>query len=125
MKEIIRTGRAPEAIGPYSQAVKVGNLLFISGQIPLNSKGDLVKGDIKVQTEQVLENIKGIVEEAGGTMKDIVKTTVYLKDLGDFKDFNDTYRRFFPEDPPARATVGVSDLPKGVDIEIEAIAWIP
>lgn len=125
VKEIIRTERAPKAIGPYSQAVRIGDLLFISGQIPLDCSGKVVEGDIKTQTERVMENIKAIVEGAGGRMEDIVKTTVYLKDIEDFKDFNEVYGRFFPEDPPARATVEVSNLPKGVGIEIEAIAFIP
>ena len=125
VKKIIRTERAPQAIGPYSQAVRIGNLLFISGQIPLDRSGRIVEGGIRVQTQRVMENIRAIVEGAGGRMDDIVKTTVYLKDMDDFQDFNEVYGEFFPEDPPARATVEVSNLPKGVGIEIEAIAWIP
>ncbi len=122
---IVDTDKAPKAIGPYSQAVRAGNLLFVSGQIPLDPEGNVVEGDIRVQTERVMENVKAIVEAAGGTLRDIVKTTVYLKDINDFQGFNEVYQRFFPEAPPARATVEVSSLPKGVDIEVEAVALIP
>lgn len=122
-KEIINTDKAPKAIGPYSQAVRVGDLIFVSGQIPLDPEtGSVVAGDIDIQTERVLNNISGVLEAAGSSMEEIVKTTVYLKDMADFPKFNESYARFFAENPPARATVEVSRLPKDVRIEIDAIA---
>ncbi|AEH24885.1 RidA family protein [Pyrococcus yayanosii] len=125
MKEVIFTKKAPKPIGPYSQAVKVGSFLFISGQIPIDPEtGKLVKGDIKAQTRRVLENIRAIVEAAGGSLEDIVKVTVYLRDLDDFQAMNEVYAEFFSSSKPARAVVEVSRLPKDVAIEVEAIAYL-
>ncbi len=121
-KEIIRTDKAPKAIGPYSQAVKIGNLMFLSGQLPINPITGEIKGDIKVQTKQVLENIMAILSSAGASMQDIVKTTVFLKDLNDFNSMNEVFQEYFVKDPPARACVEVSKIPRGALIEIESIA---
>lgn len=123
MKKVIKTKKAPDAIGPYSQGILVGKFLFISGQIAIVPEtGELIKGDIESETEQILKNIKAIVEEAGGSMENIVKTTIYLKDMSNFSNINEIYGKFFSIEPPARATVEISNLPKSVDIEIEAIA---
>lgn len=117
---------APQAIGPYSQAIKIGSSIYISGQIPLNPKtGEIESPDIMDQTRQVLENIKAIVEFAGGTMGSIVKTTVYLATLLDFDLMNEVYAEYFPFRPPARATVEVAALPKDALVEIEALAVLP
>ncbi len=124
-KKHITTDKAPAAIGPYSQAVKIGNIIFISGQIPLDpTSGELVEGDIKDQTRRVMENLKGIMTAAGGNMEHIVKTTVFLKNMDDFIQMNGAYAEFFQDNPPARACIEVSRLPKDVDIEIEAVAHI-
>lgn len=124
-KEEIKTNGAPKAIGPYSQGVKIGRNIFLSGQIPLDPfSGEVVKGDIAVQTRQVLKNLQAVLESKGASMKDVVKTTVFLKSLSTFTDMNSIYGEFFTEPYPARATVEVSALPKGVDIEIDAIAVI-
>ena len=123
MKKVISTDKAPKAIGPYSQGILVGKFLFISGQIAIVPEtGELIKGDIESETEQILKNIKAIVEEEDGSMENIVKTTIYLKDMSNFSRVNEIYGKFFTPMPPARATVEVSNLPKGTDIEIEAIA---
>lgn len=126
MKEKISTNSAPQAIGPYSQGILCGNFLFVSGQLAIDpSTGKLIEGDIKIQTQRALENIKAIVEAAGGTMRDIVKTTCYLKDIKLFKEFNEAYSAFFQENPPARTTIEISSLPReGALIEIDAIAYI-
>jgi len=125
MKRVIKTKGAPEAIGPYSQGIYTKNLLFISGQIPIIPEtGALIKDNIRRETEQVMNNIKAIVEEAGGKMDDIVKTTIYLTNINNFNQVNEVYATFFEENPPARATVEVSFLPKGVGVEIDAIAEI-
>ena len=122
-RETIFTDEAPEAIGPYSQAVRSGTMLFVSGQIPLEPKsGEMIDGGIKPQTERVLNNLKAIIEKAGGRMEDVVKTTVYLTDLSLFTEMNDVYAKFFSQTPPARATVQVAALPKGALVEIDAIA---
>ncbi|MBI3752726.1 MAG: RidA family protein [Deltaproteobacteria bacterium] len=122
-KEIIITDRAPGAIGPYSQAIKANGFIFVSGQIPIDpDTNDLVKGDIAEQTSRVLKNIKNILEAAGSSLESVIKTTVYLKDLQKFGDMNQVYSEFFTASFPARATVEVSNLPKGADIEIDAIA---
>lgn len=123
MKRIIDTSNAPSAIGPYSQAVEKGNMLFISGQIPINpASGEIVSGGIKQQTFQVLNNIKAILNEAGYEPSDIIKCTCMLKDLRDFQAMNEEYGLLFQVDPPARAAFQVARLPKDVLIEIEAIA---
>lgn len=122
-KEIISTDKAPKAIGPYSQGIKAGGFIFVSGQIPLEPEtGIVVTGDIDVQTERVLKNIAGVLEAAGSSLEGVVKTTVYLKDMADFPKFNECYAGFFPVNPPARATVEVSRLPKDVRVEIDAVA---
>jgi 2-iminobutanoate/2-iminopropanoate deaminase len=124
-KRVIQTEKAPKAIGPYSQAIQAGNFLFLSGQIPLDPKtGELVKGDIRQQTQQVLENIKGVLESQKLGMEDVVKVTIFLKDIGNFNQVNEVYATYFPSSPPARSTVEVAKLPRDADIEIEAIAII-
>ena len=124
-KEIISTKNAPQAIGPYSQAVKAGNLMFISGQIPLDPKtGDLVSQSIEDQAKQVLENVKSICEAAECSLDDIVKISIFLTDLSNFAVVNDMMKEYFSEPYPARATVEVSGLPLGVNVEIEAIVLI-
>lgn len=123
MRQIISTDRGPKAIGPYSQAIKANGFIFISGQIALDPKtNQLVEADIRVQTERVLENLKGIVEAAGSSFDRVVKTTVFLKDMGEFAAMNEVYARFFPKEPPARATVEVARLPRDVRVEIDLIA---
>ncbi|HOC06697.1 MAG: RidA family protein [Bacillota bacterium] len=125
-KVIVSTENAPAAIGPYSQAVQVGNLLFTSGQIPfVPSTGELVSKDIREQTKQCLENINGILEEAGTGLENCIKCTIFIKDMNQFGQINEVYSSYFPENPPARSCVEVARLPKDVDIEIEAIALIP
>ena len=125
MKEIISTSNAPSAIGPYSQAVKAGNLLFISGQIPLDpATGEVVEGDITVQTRRVLDNVKAILTEAGADFSNVVKTTVFLKDMNDFVPMNRVYAEYYPENCPARSAVQVAKLPKDVSVEIETIAYL-
>lgn len=122
-KEIIATGMAPKAIGPYSQAVKANGFVFVSGQIPIDpDTNDIIKGDIAEQTRLVLKNIKNILEAAGLSLNDVIKTTVYLNDIKKFGDMNQVYSEFFTAFFPARATVEVSNLPKGVDVEIDVIA---
>ncbi|MCH7761427.1 RidA family protein [candidate division TA06 bacterium] len=124
-KEIIQTNKAPKAIGPYSQGIKVGDLLLTAGQIPIHPEtGEIEEGDIRAQTERVMKNLNGVLEGAGGRMEDIVKTTVYMTDLKDFGEMNEVYGNFFQKDPPARSTVEVRNLPKGVKVEIDAIAYI-
>jgi len=125
-KKVIQTEKAPKAIGPYSQAIQAGNLIFISGQIPLESMtGKWVKDDIRHQTQQVLENIKGVLKSRRLEMEDVVKVTIFLKDMGNFDQMNEVYATYFSSFPPARSTVEVARLPKDVEIEIEAIALIP
>jgi len=124
MKKIIKTADAPQAIGPYSQAVEVNGFVFVSGQIPLDPKtGNLVTGDITEQTKRVMENGKAILAAAGCAMSKVVKSTIYLKNIGDFASVNEIYGSYFLVDPPARATVEVSRLPKDVAIEIDFVAW--
>ncbi|MEO2508070.1 RidA family protein [Clostridium paraputrificum] len=123
-KEVIFTEKAPKAIGPYSQAQKVGNLLFTSGQIPLNpSTGELVT-EIKAATKQSLENVKAILEAAGTSLENVVKTVVYIKNMNDFGEVNEVYGEYFKENAPARSCVEVARLPKDALVEIEAIAII-
>jgi len=122
-KRVIQTEKGPKAIGPYSQAIEAGDLLFLSGQIPIDPKtGELIMGDIRKQTQQVLENIKGILESQRRGMEDVVKVTIFLKDMGNFSQVNEVYATYFPSSPPARSTVEVAKLPRDVDIEIEATA---
>ena len=124
-KDVISTPHAPAAIGPYSQAVRSGNLLFLSGQIPLDpATGQIIAGDIAAQTERVLKNLAAILEAAGSGLNKALKTTVYLKDLSEFGKMNEVYGKFFGEKPPARATVEVSRLPRDVAIEIDLVAEI-
>ena len=118
---VIQTSNAPAAIGPYAQAIAIGNLLFTSGQIPLRPDGTLNDGDITVQTTQVLANLKGVVEAAGATLNQVVKTTVFLKNLDDFVAMNNVYGEAFGTHTPARSTVQVAKLPRDVLVEIEAI----
>jgi len=123
VKQSISTDRAPAAIGPYSQAIRAGELVFFSGQIPLDPEtGEVVVGDIAVQTQRVMQNMSALLEAAGLAFKDVVKTTIYLVDLGDFATVNDIYGRYFPDPAPARACVQVTALPKNVSVEIEWIA---
>ena len=124
-KEIIATGKAPRAIGPYSQAVRAGGFVFCSGQIPLDPEtGELTGNNISAQTERVMENIDAVLAAADLTFGDVVKSTIYLADLTDFAMVNEVYGRRFPSDPPARSTVEVKGLPKGAGVEIEVIALV-
>jgi 2-iminobutanoate/2-iminopropanoate deaminase len=126
MKTIIYTPNAPEPIGPYSQAVIAGNLLFVSGQIPINpSTNQLVLDDIKAETKQVMENIKAILTEAGVDFSHIIKTTIFLMDMQNFTHVNEVYGTYFKGDFPARETVQVAGLPKGVNVEISVTAIKP
>lgn len=120
MKQI-QTSNAPAAIGPYSQAIQVGTMLFTSGQIPLRADGTLVEGDIKVQTRQVFDNLRAVIEAAGGTLSKVAKTTVFLKDMQDFVAMNEVYEAEFGGHRPARSAVQVARLPRDVRLEIEAI----
>jgi 2-iminobutanoate/2-iminopropanoate deaminase len=125
MKKVISTDRAPKAIGPYSQAIVNDGVAYLSGQIPLDpSTGQLVAGDIAAQTERVLENIKAVLEAAGASLSSVLKTTVFLKDMGDFTKMNEVYGRYFSENPPARSTVQAAKLPRDVMVEIDAIAAV-
>ena len=127
MKTIIQTGDAPDAIGPYSQGVRAraSDFLFLSGQIGLDPKtGELVPGDIEVQTERVLRNLEGVLLAGGGSLDQVVKTTIYLTNMDEFPRVNKVYGRFFGESLPARATVGVSSLPKGALVEVDALAVV-
>lgn len=125
MKEIIATENAPGAIGPYSQAVKTGNLVFCSGQIPIDPKtGEFISDDVAEQTEQVLKNLSAVLTAAGTNLNNVVKTTVFLADMSDFTAMNEVYSKFFSENKPARATVQAARLPKDARVEIECIAVI-
>ncbi len=124
-KQAIHSPNAPAAIGPYSQAVRCGNLVFMSGQIPLDPASmEIVSDDIEAQTVQVLENLAAVAKEAGGDLNNILKLTIYLTDLGDFAVVNDTMKRYFQTPYPARATIQVSALPRGAAVEIEAVLAI-
>lgn len=124
-RESVRTAGAPAAIGPYSQAVRTGGFLFCSGQIPLDpSTGKMVDGGIERQAERVLKNLEAVLAAGGATLRSVVKTTVYLLDLGDFPAMNAVYGAFFSENPPARATVQVAKLPAGARVEIDAVATV-
>ena len=123
LRQVHSTPNAPAAIGPYSQAIRAeGKLLYISGQIPLKADGSLVQGDIKAQTEQVMSNIRAVLESAGLTPKNVIKTTIFLSSMDHFAAVNEIYGKTFDSEPPARSTVAVAGLPKGVDVEIETIA---
>ena len=123
MKKAISTSKAPAAIGPYSQAIQVGNLVFASGQIPIDpATGNFVAGGVREQARQSLTNVKAILDEAGLTLDNVVKTTVFLADMNDFADVNAVYAEFFAEPYPARSAVAVKTLPKGALVEIEVIA---
>ncbi len=124
-RKIIKTDKSPAAVGPYSQAVLVDGWLYVSGQIPLDpSSGEVVDGDIETRTRRVLDNLSAVLQAAGGGLKDVVRTTVFLEDMGDFARVNAIYATYFADDPPARACVQVAALPKGVDVEIDAVAKI-
>jgi 2-iminobutanoate/2-iminopropanoate deaminase len=123
LRQAVSTDQAPEAIGPYSQGLRSGSLLFCSGQIPLDpTTGEIVKEDVEGQTRRCLENLAAVCEAAGGSLRDAVRCTVYLTDIGDFARVNEVYGSFFNgAEPPARVAIGVASLPKGADVEIDAI----
>lgn len=122
-KNVITTERAPRAIGPYSQAIKLGNLVFTAGQIALDpATGKLIEGDVAAQTERVMENLKAVLEAAGSSFDQVVKTTCFLVDLDDFAAFNEVYGRYFDDKPPARSTIQASRLPAGARVEVECVA---
>lgn len=124
-RKVINTLKAPSAIGPYSQAIKVGQMLFTSGQIPIDpATGELVNDDIKKATERVMENLKAILEEAGTSLSNVVKTVIFIKDMNNFSAINEVYGKYFTNNPPARSCVEVARLPKDVQIEIEAVALV-
>jgi reactive intermediate/imine deaminase len=124
--EIISTEKAPGAIGPYSQAIKLGNLVFTAGQIPLDpATGQIVEGDITAQADRVMKNVVAILEEAGSSINNVVKTTCFLTDLGNFAAFNEVYARYMGANRPARSTVQVAALPAGAMVEVETIAECP
>ena len=125
MKQTITTGNAPKALGPYSQAVVYGGLAYLSGQIPIDpGNNKLIEGGISAQTERVLENIKAVLEACGASLDSVLKTTVFLKDMGDFAAMNHTYERYFAKNPPARSTVQAAKLPRDVSVEIDVIAAV-
>ena len=124
MREIIQTNNAPQAIGPYEQGIRCGNVIYTSGQIALNTDGIMAEGDVKVQTKQVLENLSAVLKAAGADLTNIVKTTVFIKDMSTFQEVNEIYAQYFSTNKPARSCVEVSALPKGALVEIEAIAII-
>ncbi len=125
MRETVRTDKAPAAIGPYSQAILSGGFLFCSGQIPLDpATGKMVEGGVESQTERVLSNLAAVLEAGGASLRSVAKTTVYLVDLSDFSAMNKVYGTFFPENPPARATIQVAKLPAGALVEIDAVASV-
>ncbi len=121
----VQTDRAPAAIGPYSQAVRVGDLVFTSGTLPMRPDGSMVEGDIAVQAEQVMENLQAVLAAAGTTFGHAVKCTCFLADMNDFAAFNEVYGRYFGEGAPARSTVEVARLPKDARVEVECVAWVP
>lgn len=123
MKKAVFSQNAPKAAGPYSIGIQAGNLLFVSGQIPMDASGKLVEGDVQVKTRQVMDNIKAILQDSGFSMNDIVKASVYATSIEDFPKINEVYAEYFDEVPPARVFVEVSALALGVPVEIDAIAW--
>ena len=125
MKEPVHTDKAPKAIGPYSQAIKANGILYASGQVPIDpATGEIIQGTIAEQTERVFHNLKAVLEAAGTSLDKVVKTTVFLADLSDFAEMNETYSQFFRDAPPARSTVEVSRLPKDARVEIDLIALL-
>ena len=125
MKERIQTENAPAAIGPYSQAIKAGGFVFCSGQVAIDPQtGQFVAGGVAEQTEQVLKNLSAVLEAAGSSLDQVVKTTVFLADMKEFSEMNEVYARFFSEPPPARATVAAAGLPRDARVEIEAVALV-
>jgi len=124
MRENVRTHKAPAPVGPYSQAVKAGDFLFTSGQVPLDIEGNLMGNDIRTQTTQALKNLKQVLLAGGAALNQVVKTTVYLKDMNDFSGMNEVFSTFFTKDPPARAAIEAARLPKDVRVEIDAVAYI-
>ncbi len=125
MRKPVATEQAPKAIGPYSQAILHGGIAYLSGQIPLDpATNQLIEGDIAAQTERVLENLKSVLEACGASLDSVLKTTVFLKDMGDFPKMNEVYGRYFNQNPPARSTVQAGRLPRDVSVEIDAIAAI-
>jgi len=124
-KEAVKTDNAPQAIGPYSQAIKLGDLVFLSGQVHLDpATGQLVEGDITAQTQRVMENLQAVLLAAGSSFEKVVKTTIYLADMDDFSKVNEVYGRYFPAPQPARSTVAVARLPRDARIEIDLIAYV-
>ncbi len=124
-KTIVHTDKAPAAVGPYSQAVKVGELVYTAGHIALDpATGQMMEGDVQAQTEQALQNLRAVLKAAGSSLKNVVKTTVFLQDMGDFKAMNEVYGRYFTKNPPARSAVEVAALPLGAQVEIEAVALV-
>lgn len=123
-KQVISTASAPAAIGPYSQAIRAGSLVFVSGQIPLDERGQLVSGSIEDEARQVMQNLSAILAASGTSLQHVVKATIYLTDMNDFTAVNGVYGSYFPSDPPARATVAVAALPKGARIEIDVVAHV-
>jgi 2-iminobutanoate/2-iminopropanoate deaminase len=124
-KDIIKTDKAPKAIGPYEQAIRIDNLIFTSGQIPIDPKTNtIVKGDIRTQAQRVFENLKGVVESCGSSLENVIKVTIYLENLNDFEEMNRIYEEYFGKSKPARSCVEVSALPKGVAIEADLIATV-
>lgn len=122
-KKIVKPAKSPAAVGPYNHAVRVGDLLFCAGQIPIEpANGNLIAGDIKAQTERVLENVKAILDDQGLTFANVVKSTVFMVNLGDFAAMNEVYAKYFTKDFPARSTIQVAALPKGASVEIEVVA---
>ncbi len=122
-KQIIKPAKSPTAVGPYNHAVRIGDLLFCAGQIPIDPKdGNLIAGDIKAQTQRVLENVKAILDDQSLTFSNVVKSTVFMTNLADFAGMNEIYAKFFTENYPARSTIQVAALPKGASVEIEVIA---
>jgi 2-iminobutanoate/2-iminopropanoate deaminase len=125
-RRVVHTENAPKAIGPYSQAIIANGFVYTAGQGPIDpATGKIVEGGLAAQTEQTLKNVRAILEAAGTSMANVVKTTVYLHAIGDFAQMNEVYKTFFPENPPARTTVGNLDLPLGIQVEIEAVAVLP
>ncbi|MHA2248872.1 MAG: RidA family protein [Candidatus Kariarchaeaceae archaeon] len=126
MKEVIHTDKAPKAIGPYSQGIKVGNFLFTAGQIPLNPEtNSLNNANIEDEVNQIMRNLSEVAKAAGATLENVVKTTIFVKDLSLFSKINEIYGKYFTENPPARSTVGISELPLGVNVEIDMVIYIP